>query len=72
MTKPRFMLDSNVVIEHLNKQVDIYAFLDWFPLCEMYINLVVEIETLAKPDMNETAEAEVRTALGCFKWAEDR
>jgi predicted nucleic acid-binding protein len=70
MNKMRFMLDSNVVIEHLNKQLDIYVFLDRFPLCEVYINLVVEIESLAKPDMDKTAEAEARVILNRFKWAE--
>jgi predicted nucleic acid-binding protein len=40
------------------------------PDCEVYINLVVEIEVLAKPDMDEREEAEARALLDCFLWAE--
>jgi predicted nucleic acid-binding protein len=68
--KPRFFLDSNVIIEHLNKQLDLYAFLDQFPLCEVYINLVVEIEALAKPGISADEESETRAFLSRFKWVE--
>jgi predicted nucleic acid-binding protein len=66
----RFMLDSNVIIEHLNKHLDLHAFLNQFPLCEAYINLVVEVEALAKPGITADEEAETRAFLARFKWVE--
>ena len=37
MDKPRFLLDSNVIIDTLNHKLDLQAFLDDFPDCEIYI-----------------------------------
>ena len=36
--KPRFILDSNVLIDSLNKVLDLEAVLDELPDCEIYIN----------------------------------
>jgi len=70
MDKNRFFLDSNVIIDTLNHKLNLLAFLDNFPDCETYINLVVEIEVLAKASMSEMEESEVRALLDSFKWAE--
>ena len=70
MTKPRFMLDSNVLIDTLNHKLNLEPFLGSLPDCEVYINLVVEIEVLGKPDMNAKEEAEARALLDCFIWTE--
>jgi len=70
MDKSRFFLDSNIIIATLNRELDLLAFLDNFPDCEAYINLVVEIELLSKAGMSKQEEAEVRLLLDSFKWAE--
>jgi predicted nucleic acid-binding protein len=71
MDKPRFILDSNVLIDTLNHKLDLEAFLDGLPPdCELYINLVTEIEVLAKPGMDAKEEAEARSFLDGFLWAE--
>jgi predicted nucleic acid-binding protein len=70
MDKPRFLLDSNILIDTLNRKLDLLAFLDTLPECELYINLVAEIETLAKPDMTAAEETEARALLASFKWVE--
>ena len=64
------MLDSNVLIDILNRKLDLEAFLDGLPDCELYINLVTEIEVLSKPGMNVKEDAEARALLDCFLWAE--
>ena len=70
MEKNRFLLDSNVLIDTLNQKLNLLGFLNNFPDCEVYINLVVEIEVLAKSGMSEQEEAEVRALLDSFKWVE--
>jgi predicted nucleic acid-binding protein len=70
MGKSRFLIDSNVIIDTLNRKLNLLAILDTFPDCEAYINPVVEIEVLAKPDMSVKEEVEARTLLDSFKWAE--
>jgi len=70
MDKIRFMLDTNVIIDTLNNNLDLLAFLQSFPGCEVYINPVVAIEVLAKADMSENEEAAARALLDSFKWAE--
>ena len=70
MSGRRFLLDSNVLIDALNDKIDLLAFLDNFPDCETYINLVVEIEILSKAGMGRREEAETRMLLDSFKWAE--
>ena len=70
MARLRFLLDSNVLIDTLNRKLNLLAFLDTFTDCETYINPIVEIEVLSKPGMNDQEEAEARTLLGIFKRAE--
>jgi predicted nucleic acid-binding protein len=70
MGKPRFMLDSNVLIDILNHRLDLLSFLDTLPDCELYINPIVWVETLAKPDMTREEEAEARVLLSWFLWAD--
>jgi len=70
MGKSRFFLDSNVIIDTLNRKLDLLAFLDDFPDCEVFINLIVELEVLSKNDMSKREEAEARALLNSFKWAE--
>ena len=70
MSKPRFLLDSNVLIDTLNQKLNLLAFLDTLPDCELYINPVVEIEVLAKPGMGKQEEINARLLLDSFKWAE--
>jgi predicted nucleic acid-binding protein len=70
MDKLRFMLDTNVIIDTLNNDLDLLAFLETFPDCEIYINPVVAIEVLAKASMSEAEEAAVHALLDSFKWTE--
>ncbi|MDR3146824.1 MAG: PIN domain-containing protein [Treponema sp.] len=70
MSKPRFILDSNVIIDALNNKLDLEAALEALPEGEVYVNLVVEIEVLAKPGMDEHEETKARTLLSCFLWAD--
>jgi len=66
----RFVLDSNALIDTLNQKLDLLAFLSAFPSCEAYINMIVAIEVLSKPSMDEREEADVRALLESLKWAE--
>jgi predicted nucleic acid-binding protein len=66
----RFLLDSNVLIDALNGRINLLAFLSSFPDCEVYINLIVEIEVLSKTGMSVREEADIRMLLNSFKWAE--
>jgi len=70
MSKSRFFVDSNVIIDTLSRKLDLLAFLDDFPDCEVFINLIVEIEVLSKNNMSEREEAEARALLNSFKYAE--
>jgi predicted nucleic acid-binding protein len=70
MSKPRFILDSNILIDTLNHKLDLLAFLDALPDCELYINPVVWVETLAKPEMTGDEDAEARALLSWFLWAD--
>jgi predicted nucleic acid-binding protein len=70
MDKPCFMLDSSVIIGHLNHTLDLFAFFEAQGECDIYINLITEIETLAKPDMNGDEEGKARAVLGCFRRVE--
>ena len=70
MDKPRFLLDSNILIDILNHKLDLLAFVDTLPDCEIYINPVVEIEVLSKDGMSLQEETEARALLDSFKWAE--
>ena len=70
MNKPRFLLDTNVIIDALNGKFDLLAFLDTLPDCEIYINPIMKIEVLAKAGMSEREEALARSFLDSFGWAE--
>ncbi|GHV06396.1 hypothetical protein FACS189485_14840 [Spirochaetia bacterium] len=70
MEKPRFMADSNVLIDTLNHKLDFAAFIDTLPDCELYINPVIWVETLAKPIMSSAEETEARALLSWFLWAD--
>jgi predicted nucleic acid-binding protein len=66
MDSTRFMVDSNILISHLNNELNINDFFAGKDKCEKYINRVVEMETLAKPDMTEKEEADARDLLSGF------
>jgi predicted nucleic acid-binding protein len=70
MDTPRFIVDSNILIDTLNHRLDLLAFLDTLGECEAYINLIIEVEVLSKPDMTAAEEAEARALLDCFRWAD--
>jgi predicted nucleic acid-binding protein len=58
MDTPRFMVDSNVLIDTLNRKINLLAFLDTLLEGETCINPAVWAETLAKPGMTEGRDAE--------------
>jgi predicted nucleic acid-binding protein len=66
MDSTRFMVDSNILISHLNNDLNINSFFSGQDKCEKYINRVVEMETLAKPDMTAKEEADARDLLSGF------
>ena len=70
MDKPRFLLDSSVIIDTLNRKLDLLSFLDTFPDCEAYISPVVMIEVLSKADMSRHEEVSARLLLDSFILAE--
>jgi len=70
MNKPCILIDSNILIDTLNHKLNLLAFLDTLPDCEIYINPVVEIEVLSKADMSEQEEASARMLLDSFKCGE--
>jgi len=70
MDKNRFFLDTNVIIDTLNDDLTLLAFLKTLSDCEIYINPIVAIEVLAKSDMSEDEEAAARALLDSFKWTE--
>jgi predicted nucleic acid-binding protein len=65
--KPRFVLDSTVVINHLNKKLNADTFFNSIPEYELYISIVTEIETLSKPSMTEEEKQEAKVFLARFK-----
>ena len=68
--KPCFMLDSSVIIGHLNRTLDLFAFFEAQGECDICVNLITEIETLAKPGMKGDEEGEARAVLDCFRRVE--
>jgi predicted nucleic acid-binding protein len=70
MEKPRFILDSNILIDALNGKLDIFTAIAALLPCDVFINPVVEVETLAKSDMSVDEEAQGHILLSGFKWAE--
>jgi predicted nucleic acid-binding protein len=67
MDKPRFVLDSTVVINHLNKKLDADTFFSDIPEYELYVSIVTEIEALSKPGMTEEEKQEAKTFLARFR-----
>jgi predicted nucleic acid-binding protein len=66
MADPRFILDSTVVINHLNKKIDVDAFFSAVPEFEWYVSIVTEIEALSKPGMTTDEEHEAMAFLARF------
>jgi predicted nucleic acid-binding protein len=67
MIKLAFLPDSNIFISHLNGELDINAFFDAQPDCDKYVNRIVEIEVLAKPNLSAAEESEAKALLSQFK-----
>ncbi|MDR3172774.1 MAG: PIN domain-containing protein [Treponema sp.] len=68
MDKPFFVLDSMVVINHLNHKFDIDNFLaNTAPDAIKIVSIVTYIETLAKPGMAPLAEQEALVFLASCK-----
>jgi predicted nucleic acid-binding protein len=66
MYKSRFMLDSCVIIKHLNHALDLEAFFAVQEGCEKCVSVIASIEVLADPDMTGDEEASARDFLsGC-------
>lgn len=70
MDRPRFVLDASALIGYLNHKLDLFAFFKAQGECEIFITLVSEIETLAKPGMTGEEETEARAVLSCFRRVE--
>jgi predicted nucleic acid-binding protein len=67
MDKPRFVLDSTVVINHLNQRADIDVFFSGIPEYEQYVSIITEIEVLSKPGMTEPEIQGIKTFLAQFE-----
>jgi predicted nucleic acid-binding protein len=61
MEIPKYVLDSTVIINHINKQLDIEAFFDTLPAFDRFISDITNIEALSKPGMGK---AEIDEAKG--------
>jgi predicted nucleic acid-binding protein len=67
MPKPRFVLDSCIVIRHLNHELDFEDFLNTQGEYEKCVSVITFIETLADPDMTIDEETAARDFLsGCI------
>ena len=68
MGKLPFVLDSSIVINHLNKKLDIEEFFKTIaPDTERIISIVTYMETLAKSDMTPYIEQEAMVFLASCK-----
>jgi predicted nucleic acid-binding protein len=68
MDKPRFVFDSTIVINHLNKKLDVEAFLAASVKdAEKIVSIITFVETLAKPNMTADEEQEARQFLASCK-----
>jgi predicted nucleic acid-binding protein len=66
MERPKYVLDSSVVINHLNSKLDIDAFfnaLPPLPKVDRFISGITAIEALSKPGMTELDIAEAKILL---------
>jgi hypothetical protein len=66
VNKPRFVLNSNIIIGHLNHELNIDSFFADKPDCEKCISVVTTIEALAKPDSTPEQLQDVRDLLTRF------
>jgi predicted nucleic acid-binding protein len=66
MNKLRFVLDSNIIISHLNRELNIASFFANKPDCEKCISVVTSIEALAKPDSTPEQLQDARDLLAQF------
>jgi predicted nucleic acid-binding protein len=66
VNKPRFILDSNIIIGHLNHELSIDGFFAKQPDCEKCISVVTSIEALAKPDSTPEQLQDARDLLARF------
>ncbi|GHV26916.1 hypothetical protein AGMMS4952_07770 [Spirochaetia bacterium] len=66
MERPKYVLDSTTIINHLNAKLDIEAFfgaLPALPKALRYINAITAIEALSKPGMTDVEMAEAGVLL---------
>jgi predicted nucleic acid-binding protein len=63
MNKSVIVLDSNSVIYHLNKKLDLAVVLAAYPGCEKHISVITELEALSKPGMTIDEETEAKAFL---------
>jgi predicted nucleic acid-binding protein len=66
VNNPRFVLDSNIIIGHLNHELNIDIFFADKPGCEKCISVITSIEVLAKPDSTPEQLQDVRDLLMRF------
>jgi predicted nucleic acid-binding protein len=66
MDKPRFVLDSTVVINHLNKKLDIDTFFSSIPEFERYISVITFIEAWSKQPLTSADEESTSKLLSGF------
>jgi predicted nucleic acid-binding protein len=66
MAEAAVVLDSNVIMNHLNKLLDLNEIMRQHPNCEKRISVISFIEVLAWPSMTTEKEHEARNFLaGC-------
>jgi predicted nucleic acid-binding protein len=66
VNKLRFVLDSNIIISHLNHGLNIDDFFADKPNCEKCISVVTRIEALAKPNSTPEQVRDARDLLARF------
>jgi predicted nucleic acid-binding protein len=61
-----YILDSNIIMLHLNKKLDLDVFFTALPSAEKCISIVTFIEVLAKPGMTAEDETKARAFLADY------
>jgi predicted nucleic acid-binding protein len=61
--KDLISLDSNAIMLHINKKIDVDEVLSAYKNCERHISVIVELEVLSRPAMTSSEEAEARAFL---------
>lgn len=51
MERPKYVLDSTVIINHLNNKLDIETFFAALPKYERFVSGITDIEAVSKPGM---------------------